>query len=299
MKEAQRSILTVKLVGADAILNFGDAAENEKLGKKLFDEVWLFRAGAAQTGNPNRATRFLTPQYEENYNVNQRKIEVAAAQIRTHLKEGNIVAAKAVYDTEFSDAIEALDRVIFFLYFDVRERMQNRTEENNSAFEQAQRLVIWASAIAVFLALLLGFAISKSITIPLNRIRTTLAQLAVGNFEARVSVPNRDEMGELASNVNGTSQKLGELYSAVETQKAELADLNSALEVKVQSQVDEIERTNRLKRFLPAQVADMIVGAPDEQNVLRTQRSEITVLFADLRGTTKTLTISRTRWQFS
>ena len=282
----QRSILTVKLVGADAILNFGNAAENEKLGKKLYDEVYLFRAGASQTGNPNRATHFLTPQYEKEFIANERRIEAAASKIRTHLKEGNAVAAKAVYDTEFSNAVDELDRIIFSIYFNVRERMQDSTEENNRAYERAQTLLVGASGFAIVLALLLGFAISRSITNPLDRIRVALSRLSVGNFETRVSVANRDELGELAGHVNGTSQKLGELYSAIEAQKVELASLNSALEDKVQTQVKEIERTNRLRRFLPAQVAEMIVGAPDEQNILRTQRSEITVLFADLRGFT-------------
>ncbi|WP_299984839.1 adenylate/guanylate cyclase domain-containing protein [uncultured Ruegeria sp.] len=164
--------------------------------------------------------------------------------------------------------------------------MQANAEENTAIFEDAKRLVLGVSGFATALGLMLGFAISTSITGPLDRIRLALGKLAVGSFNSRVSISNRDELGELAENVNRTSENLGELYDAVENQKSELAGLNSALEDKVKMQVEEIERTNRLRRFLPAQVAEMIVSAPDELDVLRTQRAEITVLFVDLRGFT-------------
>ncbi|MGI9390904.1 MAG: adenylate/guanylate cyclase domain-containing protein, partial [Boseongicola sp.] len=134
--------------------------------------------------------------------------------------------------------------------------------------------------------LLLGYAISSSLIWPVRRIGQTLGMIASGDFNARVTVPNRDELGELAANVNVTSERLGALYDEVEGQRAELAEWNTALEDKVATQVDQIERTNRLRRFLPAQVADLIVGAQDGEDMLGSRRGEVTVLFADLRGFT-------------
>jgi adenylate cyclase len=46
-----------------------------------------------------------------------------------------------------------------------------------------------------------------------------------------------------------------------------------------------IERTSRLKRFLPGQLAEMIVSSGCE-SILASHRAEITVLFCDLRGFT-------------
>jgi class 3 adenylate cyclase/HAMP domain-containing protein len=134
--------------------------------------------------------------------------------------------------------------------------------------------------------LLLGYALSSSLLWPIGRIDNALNRMASGSFDARIAVPNRDELGKLAGHVNETSGKLGELYNKVEAQKAVLADWNIALEAKVAEQVVEIERTNRLRRFLPAQVADLITSADRESDALATRRSEVTVLFADLRGFT-------------
>ncbi|MCP5087662.1 MAG: adenylate/guanylate cyclase domain-containing protein [Rhodobacteraceae bacterium] len=72
---------------------------------------------------------------------------------------------------------------------------------------------------------------------------------------------------------------------AVDKAETELADLNHELEEKVASQVKELERFGRLKRFLSPQVASVIVEGGNESQ-LESHRAEITVLFADLRGFT-------------
>jgi adenylate cyclase len=66
---------------------------------------------------------------------------------------------------------------------------------------------------------------------------------------------------------------------------SELNELNQQLERRVADQVGEIERTSRLRRFLPPQVADLIVASGTEKQ-LESHRREITALFCDLRGFT-------------
>ena len=65
----------------------------------------------------------------------------------------------------------------------------------------------------------------------------------------------------------------------------ELNKLNQQLERRVADQVSEIERMSRLRRFLPPQVADLIVASGAEKQ-LESHRREITALFCDLRGFT-------------
>jgi GAF domain-containing protein len=65
----------------------------------------------------------------------------------------------------------------------------------------------------------------------------------------------------------------------------QLANLNQQLEQRVSDQVGEIERMSRLRRFLPPQVADLIVASGTEKQ-LESHRREITALFCDLRGFT-------------
>ena len=74
---------------------------------------------------------------------------------------------------------------------------------------------------------------------------------------------------------------------AIETARLlnDLTKLNQQLEQRVADQVSEIERMSRLRRFLPPQIADLIVASGAEKQ-LESHRGEITALFCDLRGFT-------------
>jgi adenylate cyclase len=79
--------------------------------------------------------------------------------------------------------------------------------------------------------------------------------------------------------------ELRERTVQLEAQSQEVAKLNQHLEQRVTDQVGEIERMGRLRRFLPPQVADLIVASGAEKQ-LESHRREITALFCDLRGFT-------------
>jgi adenylate cyclase len=75
------------------------------------------------------------------------------------------------------------------------------------------------------------------------------------------------------------------LLNELRQRTGEVTKLNQQLERRVADQVGEIERMSRLRRFLPPQVADLIVASGTEKQ-LESHRREITALFCDLRGFT-------------
>jgi class 3 adenylate cyclase len=79
--------------------------------------------------------------------------------------------------------------------------------------------------------------------------------------------------------------ELRERTGQLEDESEEVVKLNQHLEQRVADQVGEIERMGRLRRFLPPQVADLIVASGTEKQ-LESHRREITALFCDLRGFT-------------
>ena len=83
----------------------------------------------------------------------------------------------------------------------------------------------------------------------------------------------------------GLLKELRERTDQLEVQSQEVIKLNQQLEQRVADQVGEIERMSRLRRFLPPQVADLIVASGTEKQ-LESHRREITALFCDLRGFT-------------
>jgi class 3 adenylate cyclase len=77
--------------------------------------------------------------------------------------------------------------------------------------------------------------------------------------------------------------RLKEYHDTIEQQSQELAGWNKTLEARVSSQVEELERMSRLRRFLSPQVAELVVS---QEALLQPHRREITVVFCDLRGFT-------------
>jgi class 3 adenylate cyclase len=71
----------------------------------------------------------------------------------------------------------------------------------------------------------------------------------------------------------------------IEAQSVKLAQWNETLQQRIKEQLTELERANRLKKFLPPQLADLIVSSGGER-LLESHRREITVVFCDLRGFT-------------
>src|SRR5215213_2304212 len=79
--------------------------------------------------------------------------------------------------------------------------------------------------------------------------------------------------------------RIKELYDQVQKQAADLAEWNQTLEQRVADQLLEIERVGQLRRFLPRQVAELMMSSGNEK-LLESHRRMVTVVFCDLRGFT-------------
>jgi class 3 adenylate cyclase/CHASE3 domain sensor protein len=151
-----------------------------------------------------------------------------------------------------------------------------------ASFAQHRRfltiVVIAFSGASLLAALALGAVLSWSLIRPVRRVDGALEQIAGGDFEARVDVPNRDEFGNLTRNLNRTAQQLSTVYLDLET-------LNANLRVTVEKKVAELERVSRLKRYLSPQLAESIVAEEGDLD-LAPRRKLLTTFFSDVRGFT-------------
>src|SRR6516225_4451959 len=89
-------------------------------------------------------------------------------------------------------------------------------EASGEAYRISQMIVIGFALGAIALSLVLGRTISLSLIGPLREIDATLNEIASGDFAHRLRIPNRDELGALAANINRTSEQLGRLYRELE-----------------------------------------------------------------------------------
>ena len=100
----------------------------------------------------------------------------------------------------------------------------------NEAYAHSRRVVIACALVSVALALGLGYVISRSLIDPIVRMETGMRHLSAGDFSRRVEVPNRDELGTLAQDMNRMSEELGRLYTQLDAlrENAERANLDKS-----------------------------------------------------------------------
>jgi adenylate cyclase len=87
--------------------------------------------------------------------------------------------------------------------------------------------------------------------------------------------------GELLARV-ASLVRVKRYQDTIQLQAAELSAWNRELEDRVDAQVRELQRMSRLRRFLPPQLAELVVDSGDE-SFLESHRREIVVVFCDLR----------------
>ena len=110
------------------------------------------------------------------------------------------------------------------------------------------------------LAFLASFMISKRVVTPLEKLRSGAKRIGDGELDHRIEINTGDELEGLATEFNQMTSRLKESYATN-------------------------ERISQLKRFFSPQLAEHIVssGATD---LTDSHRSEITVVFCDLRNFT-------------
>ena len=120
--------------------------------------------------------------------------------------------------------------------------------------------------------------------LPVIMVTSSIGQEKTKAIEAGADdfIPKPFNHDELLTRVRSLL-RIKRYHDTIKVQAAELAELNRTLEERVQTQVGELERLGRLRRFLSPQLADALTTSGDEA-ILRSHRREVAMLFADLRG---------------
>jgi signal transduction histidine kinase len=170
----------------------------------------------------------------------------SGAQVLALYQAGRDADALALHLGQEHPLSHQIEEPVGLLLTDAEQQM----EASRATFEADQRLltslVIGFSATSLLVALLLGFVLSWSFLLPLQTIHRALARIAGGHFDEHVQLPNRDEFGALAANLNATSDELAAIYGKLEELNAQLRGTNTELLAQLQAQVEELARSRGL-----------------------------------------------------
>ncbi|MBE3588311.1 MAG: HAMP domain-containing protein [Thermoanaerobacteraceae bacterium] len=84
-----------------------------------------------------------------------------------------------------------------------------------------RRLILYAAGVAIFLALIPGYLLSRSISRPIRHMSALTLEMARGNFHQQVPITSRDEIGQLAENFNHLAIKLEQTVNTLLKEKTQ------------------------------------------------------------------------------
>jgi signal transduction histidine kinase len=95
---------------------------------------------------------------------------------------------------------------------------------NHRSFDNSRNLLIGVAGGSLALAIAVALLLSWSVVVPLRRTQERLSEIAGGDFAGHIEVPNRDEIGALAADVNRMNDELGHLYRELEAASRHKSD---------------------------------------------------------------------------
>jgi len=132
------------------------------------------------------------------------------------IRAGKVVEGREVQIGHAGPLADRLERLTNELVNKAEADMVARIDEGQQGYVESRRLVIAIAIGSILLALALGYAISWSLLVPVRRMDVRFNEIAAGDFTAELSVPNRDEFGALAANLNRMNTELARLYHQLE-----------------------------------------------------------------------------------
>ena len=132
------------------------------------------------------------------------------------IRAGKTTQSREVQLTQAGPLADRLERRTNELVNKAEADMVARVDASEEAYLSSRWVVTGFAIGSIALALVLGHAISWSLIGPVQQMEARLEQIAAGDFTQAIHVPNRDELGGLAANLNRVSAELGQLNEELE-----------------------------------------------------------------------------------
>lgn len=153
--------------------------------------------------------------------------------------------------TQFNNG--RLDNAVEFLFEDLRPKqtaffaalkemldfqsklMQDMTDQSARDYASARELVLTLSGVAVLLAIIIAFFVTRSVTRPLNHAVAVANSVAAGDLTVQVNVNSRDETGQLLAALHNSVQKLSHVIGDIRATAETLSSASEEVSATAQS----------------------------------------------------------------
>ena len=140
----------------------------------------------------------------------------AVSEVIELIRAGKVTEGREAQIERAGPLADRLERLTNELVNKAEADMLARIDESHEGYRRLAALVMGFALGSIALALGLGYAISWSLIGRCGRWTSASTRSPQATSRSRVTVPNRDELGALAANLNRMSDELGRLYRQLE-----------------------------------------------------------------------------------
>lgn len=152
---------------------------------------------------------------ERRQSVNLKEIENLHASYSElfHRKSDHLLKMKTVWDdnNESENLFNDISSKIKTMIIGYETSLIDKMKQSDEMTEKAKRTITLIFIYAIVLSLIITAVITYGIKVPLRRLRDATSLLSDGDFDHRVEISSRDEIGDLTSAFNIMSRKLKEI----------------------------------------------------------------------------------------
>ncbi len=87
--------------------------------------------------------------------------------------------------------------------------VHKKLSDMTDSMMEMYRQIIYAALMSIAVSVILVYFLGKNILRPLREVASATKQLARGNFDVRLDIPSRDEIGDLSKTFNSVAEDLG------------------------------------------------------------------------------------------
>jgi class 3 adenylate cyclase/HAMP domain-containing protein len=251
------------------LATLGQVMKNAELSKEVMENIRRMQRPAGVANNSpafRQAVQTLKVQESQ-------EVEAGVSYYVVHQPVENLEKCQGCHGTD--SKVRAVVRVASSM-----EPVFAETRRQRNSQLVIAGLTIFAAAAVMTVAM------RRVVVRPIESLADVARRVGDGDFDARVTVASRDEIGELGAAFNDMTGRLAHARAELETRNVELATtLQSLQESRQRLEVLE-QLKGELSKFVPESVKRLLERDPSATQ-LEKKAVEVSVLFLDIAGYTK------------
>ena len=181
----------------------------KRVGEQIDARITIIDADGEVLGDSEEDPAFM-----ENHSDRPEVIEALSGEVGSSIRYSETLGFDMLYvaaSISTGGAIVGISRVSLPL------------TDINESVSHINNTILWGALIAVVIAILLAFQISRITTKPIKMLTQMSKRIAEGELDQEIQINSRDEVGELATSFNQMTAKLKEMMAFITSERDRVA----------------------------------------------------------------------------